>query len=1375
MSNVPKSPAQKRAGTPGEPQPAGAAAPRPPRPRQAPPAQARAPRTERRDAGPEAARAPHAPRTRCAPNPVPPITFAESLPVSGKRDEIARAIAAHPVVIVCGETGSGKTTQLPKICLALGRGLGAGGAGLIGHTQPRRLAASSTGRRIAEELGTPFGEVVGYKVRFTDNLAPGASVKLMTDGILLAETQTDPLLKAYDTLIIDEAHERSLNIDFLLGYLRQILPRRPDLKLIVTSATIDAERFARHFGSDERPAPVIEVSGRLYPVEVRYRPIADDRPAAVRHAEGASSGRDRAKSAREAERDLMDGIVDAVDELCREGPGDVLVFLPGEREIRDAAEALRKHHPPHTEILPLFARLSAAEQECVFKASNARRIVLATNVAETSLTVPGIRYVVDTGLARVKRYSYRNKVEQLQIEPISQAAANQRAGRCGRVADGVCIRLYEESDFAGRARFTDPEILRSSLASVILRMKSLHLSAIESFPFIEPPPGRAIADGYQLLNELGAVDDENALTPLGRELARLPLDPRVGRMILAARDQQALREVLVIASALSVQDPRERPVDAQEQADQAHRRFADERSEFLQWLRIWAWFEEAVAHKKSNRQLVDACRQHFLSHLRLREWRDVHSQLLTVVREHGWRLNEADATFEQIHLSLLTGLLGNIGFKAEDEPHYLGARGIKFHLWPGSALVKKAGRWVMAAELVETSRLYARCIAKIEPEWIERIGAHLLKKSLSEPHWEKRPAQVAAFERATLYGLTIYHRRRVAFGRQDPARARELFIRGALVDGEFDTKLAFFAHNRKLLADIEQLEHKSRRQDVLVDDELIHAFYDQAIPAGIHTGAAFERWYRDEVSKSGQPEDKLRLLYLSRDDLMRHEAAGVTTELFPKRVTMAGVEMALAYHFEPGSPRDGVTLAVPLFALNQVDARRAEWLVPGMLKEKAHLLLKSLPQKLRRHCVPLPEYAAGFVERAGRERFGAGGLVDALIADVREQTQVATKTSDFKLETLPAHLFMNFKVIDEHGRQLAMGRNLAQLRAELGAQAQQHFQKIAAAATLAPAGEPAAAAAGASGARARRAPLGAPPRAAEPAAQAGAAAGATALYEHLTTWNFGKLPELLEIRRRGETLFGYPALVDRGTHCDVEVFDSPDEAARIHRAGLRRLFALQLKEPIKYLEKNLPGLREMAMQYMSLGTQDELRDQLIATALDRACLQEPLPADDASFHARRDEGRSRLNLLAQEIARLVGQILAEYAGLAKKLAQAKPFPAAHADMQGQLAALVGKRFVVDTPYAQLAHFPRYLKGIALRIDKLKADPARDARQAAELQPLAQHYQRSVAQRGGVADARLAEFRWLLEELRISLFAQELRTPMPVSVKRLYKVWESMQR
>ncbi|WP_321784881.1 ATP-dependent RNA helicase HrpA [Paraburkholderia sp. J94] len=1383
-SREPRAPREPRAERPArtetqrEPQ----AAPRQPAdaPRAAKP-QSERPQVAREDRPPRPEgerkeRRERAPRANVIPNPIPPITFPEALPVSGRREEIARAIANNQVVIVSGETGSGKTTQLPKIALSLGRGLGAGGSGLIGHTQPRRIAASATGRRIAEELGTPFGEVVGYKVRFTDNLAAGASVKLMTDGILLAETQTDPLLKAYDTIIIDEAHERSLNIDFLLGYLKEILPRRPDLKLIVTSATIDADRFARHFGSDEKPAPVIEVSGRLYPVEVRYRPVQEDSPA-VKNAQGNAPTK---KSQRDTDRDLMDAIVDAVDELCREGSGDVLVFLPGEREIRDAAEALRKHHPPHTEILPLFARLSAQEQERVFKASNARRIVLATNVAETSLTVPGIRYVVDTGLARVKRYSYRNKVEQLQIESISQAAANQRAGRCGRVADGICIRLYEESDYVARPRFSDPEILRSSLAAVILRMKSLHLTAIETFPFIEPPPGRAIADGYQLLNELGAVDDDNALTTLGRELSRLPLDPRVGRMILAARDEQSLREVLVIASALSVQDPRDRPIEAQEQADQAHRRFADERSEFLQWLKIWAWFEDAVAHKKSNKQLVDSCRANFLSHLRLREWRDVHSQLLTVVREHGWRINQSDATYEQIHHALLTGLLGNIGLKADDEPHYLGARSIKFHLWPGSALVKKAGRWVVAAELVETSRLYARCIAKIEPEWLEKVGAHLLKKSLSEPHWEKRAAQVSAFERGVLYGLPVYQRRRVAFGKQDPARARELFIRGALVEGELDTKLPFFAHNRKLLADIEQLEHKSRRQDVLVDDELIFGFYDQAIPEGMYSGASFERWYRDEVKKSGQSEDKLRLLYLSRDDLMRHEAAGVTTDLFPKRMTMSGVAMALTYHFEPGSPRDGVTLAVPLYALNQVDARRCEWLVPGMLKEKAQLLLKSLPQKLRRHCVPLPEYAAGFADRVSGERFGAGGLLEALIIDVREQKQIQLKSADFKLETLAAHLFMNFKVIDEHGRQLAMGRNLAQLRAELGAQAQQQFQKLASATALAALETHAQGGASEKGGGVDPQPNASAPKRTNPAnaphtPASSDAAPATALYENLTTWNFGKLPELLEIRRGGQTLFGYPALVDRATHCDVEVFDSPEEAARIHRAGLRRLFALQLREPIRYLERNLPGLREMAMQFMARATQEELRDQLVELALDRACLQDPLPDDDASFHARKDEGRGRLSLLAQEIARLVGQILAEFASVSKKLVAAKAFGAPAADMQAQLDALIGKRFILETPYAQLVHFPRYLKGIALRIDKLRADPARDARQASEFLPLAQQYQRALSQRGGVFDARLAEFRWLLEELRISLFAQELRTPMPVSVKRLYKVWESMQR
>ncbi|VVE14035.1 ATP-dependent RNA helicase HrpA [Pandoraea anhela] len=1347
----PRHPAQQKRARPAGGQEAGA--------RRASPAEREAERV-RRDAERLAAR-------QAAANRVPEIAFPEALPVSGRREEIARAIAGHQVVIVSGETGSGKTTQLPKICLALGRGLGAGGTGLIGHTQPRRIAASATARRIADELNTPLGDIVGFKVRFNDTLSGGASVKLMTDGILLAETQTDPLLRAYDTIIIDEAHERSLNIDFLLGYLKQLLPRRPDLKVIITSATIDADRFARHFGTGEgddlRPAPVIEVSGRLYPVEVRYRPIQDD--ARIAGAEGREGSR---ASARDRERDLMDGIVDAVDELCREGSGDVLVFLPGEREIREAAEALRKHHPPHTEILPLFARLSATDQERVFKPSNARRIVLATNVAETSLTVPGIRYVVDAGTARVKRYSYRNKVEQLQIESISQAAANQRAGRCGRVADGVCIRLYDEADFQSRARFTDPEILRSSLAAVILRMQSLRLAKVEEFPFIEPPPGRAIADGYQLLNELGAVDDTNQLTPLGRELARLPLDPRVGRMILAARDQQSLREVLIIASGLAVQDPRDRPIEAQDAADNAHKKFADEKSEFLSWLKIWKWFEDAIAHKKSNRLLAQACRENFLSQLRLREWRDVHSQLLSVVREQGWRINESEATYEQVHLALLAGLLGNIGCKADDDPHFLGAHGIKFHIWPGSSLVKKAGRWVMAGELVETSRLYARCIARIEPEWVERVGKHLVKTSLSDAHWEKKAAQVTAYERGTLYGLTIYARRRMNFGPRDPRRAREIFLRSALVEGEWETKLPFYAHNRKLIADIEQLEHKSRRQDVLVDDELIYAFYDAHVPAGLYDGTSFEHWYR-ETSK-GSP----KLLYLVRDDLMRHEAAGVTTDLFPKKTAIAGIEMALTYHFEPGSPRDGVTLAVPLYALNQVDARRCEWLVPGMLKEKAHLLMKSLPQKLRRHFVPLPEFAAGFVDRA---TFGQGALLDALMADARELTGVMLKSSDFKLEMLPAHLSMNFKVIDEHGRQLGMGRNLAQLRAELGQQAQRTFQQLAARSGATPTGvasadavAPQSARDGVKGAQPGKGSAGATP--------AGATSGAAVepgRYDNLTTWSFGELPEMLEIRRGGQTLFGYPALVDRSDHCDLEVFDDPDEAQRQHRAGLRRLFAIQLREQVKYLEKNIPGLQQMAMQYMSLGTQEALRDQIVDLALERACLQTPWPSDNASFVARKDEGRGRLTLLAQEIARLAGQILTEYAALQKKLAQARPFAQAHADLTAQLQRLIGKRFLIDTPYAQLAHFPRYLKAMAGRIDKLKADPSRDARAMSELGPLLQNWQRATSQRRDHGDARLDEFRWLLEELRVSLFAQELRTPMPVSVKRLHKVWEALQR
>lgn len=1350
-------------------------APRPPREGQ-PPRNDQASREEResresRDAARAAREAEKAFR-----NPLPPITYPEDLPVSGRRAEIAKALTENQVIIVSGETGSGKTTQLPKICLELGRGQ----KGMIGHTQPRRIAASSTAKRIAQELGTPLGETVGFKVRFTDTLSRGASVKLMTDGILLAETQTDPLLKNYDTIIIDEAHERSLNIDFLLGYLKQLLPRRPDLKIIITSATIDAERFSRHFGTPEKPAPVIEVSGRLYQVEVRYRPVEREQVAMPGAANPDKPGQ-RTAAARE-KRDLMDAVVDGVEELCRIGSGDVLVFLPGEREIRDCAEALRKHHPPHVEILPLFARLSAEEQERVFKTSNARRIVLATNVAETSLTVPGIRYVVDAGLARVKRYSYRNKVEQLQVEPIAQSAANQRAGRCGRVADGVCIRLYEEQDYLLRPKFTEPEILRSSLAAVILRMKSLHLTDVETFPFIEPPLARAVADGYQLLQELGAVDEVNKLTPLGNKLAKLPLDPRVGRMILAALDNACLTEVLIVASALSVQDPRDRPMEHQQAADEAHKKFADEKSEFLSYLKIWRWFESAIEHKKTNRQLQDNCRTNFLSQMRLREWRDVHSQLLTIVKEQGWRLNEAPATYDNLHMALLTGLLGNIGFKGEDEPGagYLGARGIKFHIWPGSSLLKKPGKWIMAAELVDTTRLYARCVAQIQPEWLEKVGEHLLKKSWGEPRWEKRSAQVTASERATLYGLVVYSQRRINYGNFNLPEAREIFIRDALVGGDFDTRAPFFAYNHKLIKDIENLEHKSRRLDVLVDDELIAAFYDKLLPADVCNGAGFEKWHKEATRENP------KLLYLNREELMRHEAAGVTTDLFPKTMSVTGLEMGLTYHFEPGSVRDGVTLSVPLYALNQLPRERCEWLVPGMLKEKVHLLLKSLPQKLRRHCVPLPDYAAKFCERVHAAGvFGRGDLVDAIILDIRTQITINVLTTDFKPETLPAHHFMNFKVIDEHGRQLDMGRNLATLQAEFGGQARQSFQKLAEVSGVSGTGTPGAKVAGAQvasrlqaqaqGASAAAGKGGALAKGAAAAAAPASSNATVSQHMGLTAWTFGELPELLEIVQGKLTLIGFPALVDKGTHCDLEVFDDPTVAARTHKIGLRRLFALQMKEQIKYVEKSIPGLQQMGMQFMALGSQEELREQIINKALDIACLQDPLPLDAASFAKRQAEGKSRLVLLVNEIARLLSQVLTEFHGLPKRL---QNIPAAAAtDIQAQLQGLVHKRFLTENEYTQLAHFPRYLKAINVRLEKLRADPARDTKLMAEWQSAAAPYLRQTKDRqaGKNTDPKLVDFRWMLEELRVSLFAQELRTPMPVSAKRLQKVWESMQR
>ncbi len=1333
------------------------------------------------------------------------ITFPESLPVSGKREEIMEAIKKHQVIIVCGETGSGKTTQLPKIALALGRGKCNARPGtkgqLIGHTQPRRIAASSVAKRIAEELNTPLGDVVGFKVRFQDRLSRDASVKLMTDGILLAETQTDPLLKNYDTIIIDEAHERSLNIDFLLGYIRQILPRRPDLKVIVTSATIDADRFAKHFESAKGPAPVIMVSGRTFPVEQRYRPFEESR-----------------------DYGLNEAIADGVDELWQgNAAGDILVFLPGEREIREAADHLRKHlsHQPvmrNAEVLPLFARLSQAEQDRIFDGHTGRRIVLATNVAETSLTVPGVRYVIDAGTARVKRYSFRSKVEQLLVEPVSQAAANQRAGRCGRVANGICIRLYDEAGFNGRPRFTDPEILRSSLAGVILRMKSLHLGDVTQFPFIEAPSGRAIADGYQLLAELGAVDDANELTPMGVELSRLPLDPRVGRMIIEARDRKALDEVLVIASALSVQDVRDRPMEAQQQADQAHAKFDDDKSEFSGYLKLWKWINEArggapslpsaraqkamaaqkapsqaylpvaqrsgggspaaapavpaavpaATHKLSNRQYEQLLRQNFISIRRLREWRDIHTQLLTVVTEHKWQINTQPASYEQLHLSMLAGLLGNVGAKSDEEDWYLGARGIKFYKHPGAHLNKKPGRWIVASELVETTRLFGRGIAAIEPQWLEQIGGHVLRKQLLDPHWEKKSAEVVALERATLYGIVVYNNRRVNFGKVDPHAAREVFIREALVGGNWETKLPFLAANQKLIAKVEELEHKSRRQDVLVDDELIYAFYDQQLPPEVCSGHSFEAWYREESKKQSD------LLKLTREELMRHEAAGITTNAFPKTVRLGGVGCAASYLHEPGDPRDGITVTIPLFVLNQVSDERCEWLVPGILKDKIQALLKSLPQRPRSRFVPLPESATRLAALLGTpERFGTGSLTDVLLKQVRDETSLDVKRADFKLDMLSPHLFMNFRVVDEHGRQLGHGRNLGALKAEWGAKARGAFQALAglklgggAAESeknelkMPPALDGKAQAATKSGVKGA-APATAKPASVTPSTPAG---------QRYTTWTFGELPELMEIKKAGQTLIGFPALIDGGDAVTIEVFDEPEVAAAKHRAGLRRLFALQIKDALKYLEKNIPDLQKMAVAFMPLGTQEELRTQIIDVALDRAFLLDPLPTDEYAFKRRVEEGRGRLTLIANEVARLAATILTEYAAAARKIKDTKNAPEATADALQQLQRLVPKNFIAVAPWTQLAHYARYLKAITLRLDKYRADPARDAAKLAELRPQEQRYWRLVAERKGAVDARMQELRWLLEELRVSFFAQELRTPQPVSVKRLDKLW-----
>ena len=1223
------------------------------------------------------------------------IEYPADLPVVARRAELAEAIEKHQVIIVCGETGSGKTTQLPKICLSLGRGV----LGVIGHTQPRRVAARSVAARIAHELKSELGGLVGYKVRFNDKVSPDTCIKLMTDGILLAEIHHDPLLRNYDTIIIDEAHERSLNIDFLLGYLRQLLPRRTDLKIIITSATLDAERFSRHFFG----APVMQVSGRTYPVEVRYRPPQQNE-------EGD-------------QQDIPQAICSALDELSIGGlRGDVLVFLPGEREIRDTAEALRKHQHKGIEILPLFSRLSIADQDRVFKpASGVRRVVLATNVAETSLTVPNIGYVIDSGLARINRYSVRQKVEQLRIENIARAAANQRAGRCGRVMSGVCIRLYEEADFIQRSEYTDAEIFRVSLATVILRMSALGLGEVEDFPFIEPPGSRAIADGYQLLQELNAIDDKRQLTPLGHELAKLPLDPKVARLLLAGRQYLCLNEILIIASALALQDPRDRPAERREAADQAHQRFADERSDFLAYIKLWAWFQDAIKHKKTNKLWASECRDKFLSPVRLREWHELHQQLHAQVSEMGMRFNEQPATYEQIHKALLAGLLGNIGCKGIDrEPYYLGAREIKFFIASNSVLAKKGTKWVVAAEIVETTKLFARCVARIEPEWLEEVAAHLIKRHYYDAHWEKKAAQVAAWERSTLHGLVINPKKRVHYGPMNAAESREIFIREALVAGEFNTLAPFFAHNQKLIEDIEALEHKARRPDVLVDDELIFAFYDARIPAGIHNGAAFEHWRKEAERETP------RLLYLKKDDLMRHEAAGITTDQFPPQMLMNNVSYALGYNFSPGKNDDGVTLTVPQALLNQVSAARCEYLVPGLLAEKVAQLVKSLPQKVRRVCVPVPEFAAAFCAAVSPSDTP---LLQSLARYIREQKQLDVPLDAFRLEQLPAHLLMNFRVVDEHGRQLGLSRNFAQLRGEWA-------QKQAAVST--PAAK-------------NVAPLQKSNR------------------EHYTDWTFGDFKATCEESRAGQTITVFNALVDAGDGITLQSFDTRDEAQAAHRLGLRRIFMLSLKEQVKYLEKNLPGMQAMAMLFLPFGSQQDLQRQILAVTFDRCCLNEPWPENEKEFAIRSKEAKARLNLVAQEIARLVGAVLTEYQILQKALPGYKAHPHVLQDIRNQCEWLLGKEWVARTPFERLQHLPRYLKAINVRLEKLRANPVRDTQSAAQINPLQQQWQRKLSAKQGDTGASAEDFGWMMQELRVSLFAQELKTPVIVSVKRLEKM------
>ncbi|AOP50911.1 ATP-dependent RNA helicase HrpA [Streptomyces lydicus] len=1281
---------------------------------------------------------------------VPEITYPEELPVSQKKDDILAAIRDHQVVIVAGETGSGKTTQIPKICLELGRGV----RGLIGHTQPRRIAARTVAERVAEELRTPLGEAVGWKVRFTDQVGGDTLVKLMTDGILLAEIQTDRELRQYDTLIIDEAHERSLNIDFILGYLAQLLPRRPDLKVVITSATIDPERFARHFGSfatvgaapaaapgdgDEQPgAPIVEVSGRTYPVEVRYRPLLEE------------GGQD-------ADRDQITAICDAVDELQAEGPGDILVFLSGEREIRDTADALNKKQLPRTEVLPLYARLSHAEQHRVFQRHTGRRIVLATNVAETSLTVPGIRYVIDPGMARISRYSYRTKVQRLPIEPVSQASANQRKGRCGRTSDGICIRLYSEDDFLSRPEFTDAEILRTNLASVILQMTAAGLGEIEKFPFIDPPDRRNIKDGVDLLSELGALDTKQKdprkrLTPMGRKLSQLPVDPRLARMVLEADRNGCVREVMVIAAALSIQDPRERPSDKQQQADQQHARFRDESSDFLAFLNLWRYIREQQKELSSS-AFRRMCRSEFLNYLRIREWQDIYSQLRTVAKSMGIHLNEEDAAPDHVHTSLLSGLLSHIGLKnagleggkeTGGKNEYLGARSAKFAVFPGSALFKKPPRWVMSAELVETSRLWARVNAKIEPEWIEPLAQHLVKRTYSEPHWEQKMAAVMAYERVTLYGVPIVAQRKVNYGRIDPETSRDLFIRNALVEGDWRTHHQFFHDNRKLLGEVEELEHRARRRDILVDDETLFDFYDQRIPAEVVSGAHFDSWWKKKRHEDAE------LLNFEHSMLINESAEAVTKDDYPDSWRQGKLKFKVTYQFEPGADADGVTVHIPLQVLNQVSSEGFDWQIPGLREQLVTELIRSLPKPIRRNYVPAPNFAARFLDSTVPLQ---GSLTASLAAGLQRMVGVPVDAADFDPGRIPDHLKITFRVVDERRRKLAEAKDLEALRLQLKPKTRAAISKAFEEAAGRPAGDRKGGGAGSDDDR--------PP--AGPEQRTG-----------LTSWTIGTLPRTFETRRAGQPLKAYPALVDEGSTVAVRLFDTEAEQLTAMWAGTRRLILLNIpSNPAKFAQDKLSNQQKLALSRNPHGSIAALFEDCVTAAADRLIAARGGPAwDEESFRKLFDAVRADLVDVTLRTIQQAQEVLAAWQACERRLKETT-FPSllpSLADVKEQLAALIKPGFVTAHGAKRLPDLMRYLVAADRRLQQLPTNAERDRTRMAKVKEMQDEFAWLLEQfpPGRPVAAAALEIRWMIEELRVSYFAHALGTAYPVSDKRIVK-------